>query len=409
MATHVPAWRRLGLKLKNEHGKPTPKQNSAKEEKQLSEAVEPDTSVPERPAKRRRFAHKQETGVKRSDSSDQAESNDNGTQQSTQISEAATLPIAAAVSSTKRVKRKKSVTFTTDTKSEDGDSRITIDFPEGSPFPRVKADQLSNIEAPQIKQADVLDRKANKDSRDVTTQVKKRKEPRDGKKPRHDTPAGKEKGALALEYLSQHQSDRESWKFNKNRDIWILSKALDVQSIPITYCLALANYVAGLPAKAGARSRLVKECNDVFDQNRTEKDYQQGERDNFLELLTKPSSVSNSDVSEFLKNHSRPAILLWALGHEVPSSSQRLGPEKHMQQPSTIGSGKRVKKKKARVLRDIEFSSSESESEVEGEDIADKPGVANGRNSDTSSSDSETSSSSPTSSDESSSASDSSE
>lgn len=413
MAAHVPAWKRLGLKLKNERESPKTGQNSHRELMQQDEALEYEAAVADRPAKRRRFARNQETRVKQSGNSRYTNSDANEALPSAQTSNGANLSIAAAVSGQNSVKRKKSVSFTTDTKTDDGDSRITIDFPARSPALDVKESKLLDTEAHEVDQADILPHEADRDTNDSITRASNTNRSGARKKLKPGSVAAKDKGAQALEYLSQHRSNRELWKFNKNRDVWILSNALNVQSIPIEYCLALANYVAGLPEKAGARARLVRQCNDSFEHHRTEKDDQLGERETLLELLSDPNTVSDVVAGEFLKNHSRPAILLWALGREVPKSDQSTDPKEHSQPPLSMESSRKVKKrKKARVQRHIELSSSESESEGGDDDNADGWNTANGKDkieNDTSSSDSETSSSNSTSSVESTSASDSSE
>lgn len=59
----------------------------------------------------------------------------------------------------------------------------------------------------------------------------------------------------SLAYLGQYHTSRESWKFNKSKEIWLFKNALSVEHIPSSYNLALSTYLRGLRGDQ-AKSRL---------------------------------------------------------------------------------------------------------------------------------------------------------
>ncbi|RMZ86792.1 hypothetical protein DV736_g5981, partial [Chaetothyriales sp. CBS 134916] len=64
------------------------------------------------------------------------------------------------------------------------------------------------------------------------------------------------------DYLHQYYNEHSSWKFQKNREVWILKHALSTEDIPTKdYGLALAQYVYGLKSE-GARKRLTEEAEE---------------------------------------------------------------------------------------------------------------------------------------------------
>lgn len=349
MTTPTPAWKRLGLKLKYAKDEPdTPL--TAVSTKTNGHSLE----ASDRPAKRRRLAK-----------DDAAESHgQNGTHSSSsrvrepKQTEAANGSENLLTQSQQPRQRKKSVTFSDETKQDDGDSRITIDFPAGSPGSTPKRPKRAPEHSPEADSSETLisavkepKSTATNDQATPTKQAPKVKKGKNSKSSRSST---KDKSSLALDYLNLHRSDRDSWKFNKILDVWILNHALDSQAIPSSHAPALAGYVRGLPEKAGSRTRLVKECKEAISTSQLEADTIDTERNVWLGCVDsqKGSLEVAADLQVFLKAHSRPALLLWALNEVVAGQS-----------------GVLPAKKKSRTSAPIDISSSsESDSDSDSSD-----------------------------------------
>ncbi len=80
-----------------------------------------------------------------------------------------------------------------------------------------------------------------------------------------------QKSNAALDYLNNYRTARSTWKFNKNRETWILKHIFSESDISRDYDLALAEYIHGLQGPA-ARERLKTQCvgllkKEAFTQN----------------------------------------------------------------------------------------------------------------------------------------------
>lgn len=354
MATPTPAWKRLGLKLKY-----------AKDEPDRPSTVVPTkahdlgSELSERPAKRRRIAKNESPEPLRQ----------NGSYNSTsQIRESNETPAtngsgSLLTGSQQPRQRKKSVTFSEETKQDDGDSRITIDFPAGSPgsTPKkpTKASKHSLNSEPPEGLTSAEKNTSSAVANDQSTPTKKPSKVNSGKKSKTSKGSSKDKSSTALDYLNQHRLDRESWKFNKIIDVWILNHALENQAIPPTYVPALAGYVKGLPEKAGSRTRLVKECKEALATSQLNADSNDEDRSLFIKFLdSQTGSLQDAaSLESFLQSHSRPGLLLWALNETADGQSSR-------QEAGLV-----VRKKKSRTSAPIDISSSsESDSDSDSSD-----------------------------------------
>lgn len=109
------------------------------------------------------------------------------------------------------------------------------------------------------------------DSSDLATNVRKPKREKKERRPpdqptldiasRQPKSTGKSKDAL--DYLDQYQSSRSTWKFNKNREVWLLKHALSKSDIPSSYESALFEYLSGMKSE-NARARLIDQCHDCI-------------------------------------------------------------------------------------------------------------------------------------------------
>ena len=351
---HVPAWKKLGLKLKyakDEAPPPTPSANGMNGTRQ---AENQKSSIKEPPRKKRRF----------SDSDDTAHS----------------PPLPEANRSVKKSKEprklKKSVSFTTDTKTTDGDTaRAAIPSNVPIPLPYTNGTGTSATDdAPPSPPRKKVKRKS---------------------KSLQPTKASNSKPVAGLLYLAEFYQNKSAWKFNKNREVWILKHAFSESDIPPSYNFALACYLYNLQS-TGARKRLIDECQKVRDAEKTEEQrvVDEVERYDFIEnikiFLSDPTDFVKEAKVEWAQNQKRTDVIWWTLNalDSLPSSpstksiskddpiAKRSKPAEALEASitavghSTRGSTRR--KKKSRTMVDDVSSSSSSPSESESNDDGDE-------------------------------------
>lgn len=364
MTSHVPAWKRLGLKLKNVNEQPENAVDSP-EDRTLAGTKAHDTSLglSERPAKRQRLDELPK--INASSTSDHARAKSERYPPGQRDGRHSVETDDTPKSGKQTTRRRKSVTFTVDTKVEDGDSRVTIDFPAGSPGQTPKKARISEADTDSADATGSASPVAVGADEATLVRKKKKKKAKTGKKTQSNQRQSKDKSNPALEYLHQHRYHHDSWKFNKNREVWIVNRALNTETIPNTHVLALAGYVRGLPGSAGARARLVKECIEALADTGLEADSNDQGKIRTLSILE--SKSDEAEVQSFLEIHSRPAILLWALGESTGSGS------KSTASTATNGhtSSEAPRKRKSRTSAPIDVSSSsedESSDSTSGSD-----------------------------------------
>ncbi|KAF2654703.1 hypothetical protein K491DRAFT_600295 [Lophiostoma macrostomum CBS 122681] len=198
-------------------------------------------------------------------------------------------------SSPARADRRKSVTFTPDTKTSDGNSASNLfkkwvteqkgpaaefspaEVAQFAPPPKLHPANNASPSQPQSVEEAQQPSKAEKRTKKVkgqkllteTTQEKDLPEPTGSQS---HTPADppnqskKPKGKnreLYLDYLKQYHTDRANWKFSKIRQNDVLDNALDIFRIPEEYTDALIAYVRSLKS-AGALERLKERCDSAL-------------------------------------------------------------------------------------------------------------------------------------------------
>jgi hypothetical protein len=222
---HIPAWKRLGLKLKNAKDTKDVINSAHQISRSTLKRASPNTqltttvksSITEPQAKRRRTEFDADTFT---------ESNVKLTRR------------ADAFSKNRNPMLKKKVSFTAETKLEDGGKELITDWEQDSyAYYEQKAAENDAKEAQEKSTDSVLS------SRKQFGTSRKSKD--------------------ALDYLNLYYSSRSSWKFNKNREVWILRHILSPDAIPTSFNNALASYVHGLGSRQ-ARSRLVGQCQEAL-------------------------------------------------------------------------------------------------------------------------------------------------
>lgn len=344
----VPAWKRLGLKLKyaNENIDASVHHHDTKTNGVHNGAVREDGQPGqlEPPKKKRKTEDMTES---------EPVSATRRTNGSSQIS-----PPREIAGTLKAKKLKKKVSFSNDTKALD----------ETSPEDPDRTDESPAQEKPK----------------------KKTKTKTDSQKLQNNG-----KPHAALEYLIQYHEDRRSWKFNKNRETWILKHVLSESDIPRDYDLALGRYISGLQS-VGARDRLRKECLEHM--NSEKNDSSEGgevhrkvaaERDEkfrqrFWEFVQQSDGqspeegeISEKELKVWLSNQTRSHILRWSL--DGPDSTKTQPPQKKKKNRTAVveydsSSSSSSSSEDDSESTDSTTSDSESESEDAGSDATSSSG-----------------------------------
>lgn len=213
-----------------------------------------------------------------------------------------------------------------------------------------------------------------------------------------------QKSNRALDYLDQYHSDLSSWKYNKNRETWILKHVFSEVDIPRNHNLGLAEYVHGLQG-TGARERLKTQCTELLRKAQTNKSE---DEDNNGDLtrdemyvqrlksdLNKPANseaASQKDDAEdekytaWIQHRPRPTLIWWALGLQNLSNSAEL---KSSTNSRNVNGVERMPKKPKNRTTLVAYdssssssSSSSSDSESEGESEGEENGTVSSGGSD---------------------------
>ncbi|KAG9241886.1 hypothetical protein BJ878DRAFT_518437 [Calycina marina] len=231
VARHIPAWQRLGLKLKaaqNVEEPCTEIESPKRKHSELSEDI-----LASKKAKKAKIAEPKAPFHE--------------------------LP------NTPQLTRKKSVNFTPDTKTEDGDSVKQLfkswvceqkehhpDFKFGA-TPAFETPEPAKVQETIDTTLDEKERRVKRVEVPKAAKVKKNK-PKKAKVGKPVTQTRKPNPAPFLAYLTTYHEDRENWKFNKAHQNHLLKNIFDLQVIPSTYAHQLYAYVRGL--LGGVRTRL---------------------------------------------------------------------------------------------------------------------------------------------------------
>ena len=246
----IPAWKRLGLKLKSEGDAPSP----------VAAAAPTEYVAAEQPKRKRAAKEVESTPIKKSKKSVK---NAGSTISST--------PTAVPDG---MLGRRKSVAFTPETKTEDGDSIKQLfnswvaEQKKLDPLFASKNDQPS-LQTPA---PTTVEEKIDTTLPEPERRVKRVK----STKPDDKTKAKKSKSKVvkskpidpALTYLTQFHSDKANWKFNKINQIAVLKNAFDTDLIPTEYKQPLYEYIAGL--KGVARVHLRDRALEIRDKDAEE-------------------------------------------------------------------------------------------------------------------------------------------
>jgi uncharacterized membrane protein YgcG len=239
---NIPAWKRLGLKLKSAQRVPDPLP--------VPVAIPSFAGEPEIDTRKRKAIDQLSPHVKKVK-----------TPAKIRRSSRDTTPIQSPTLS--GLKRSKSVTFTPETKREDGDSIKEL---YNGWIARNRADDQASVESHYIQAFEASESLGGGEAFDtavdqIIEQVEGAKKPKKEKRAKKTKSTGNDKIVKptkqlnpALSYLKQFHDSKSTWKFNKIHQIHLLKNAFNVEKIPSEYIELLYGYVAGL--KGGARTQL---------------------------------------------------------------------------------------------------------------------------------------------------------
>ncbi|MCJ1244574.1 hypothetical protein MMC30_001772 [Trapelia coarctata] len=273
---HIPAWKKIGLKLKFANATPdlplshddaNGSQNglSAKKRK-VSLSAEVDDSataiVPQAKKPKKRLKTTQ---------SSQTASFTGSPHGSTLTSTLASVELASSEAlledrtrvstSSPTLKTRKSVSFTPETKTLDGDSTKQLYTAwlahQGDNFdPTTAAQALRHVSPPKISPSALPGTATSPKAAEV-------KKPKLSKKERSKSSADASTLTpitATLQYLQSYHTSRPTWKFNKSKQNQVLKYAFDTVKIPPSYDPALNAYMTGLDKTSNARKRLREEA-----------------------------------------------------------------------------------------------------------------------------------------------------
>lgn len=423
----LPAWKRLGLKLKfaQELPQQTPEQPITKD------------LVREESPKRKRNedAQRDATPIKKP--------------KTFEPSPITSTPSKPSGPHTPLLRRQKSVTFTPETKTEDGDSikqlfnawvaeqnaddQAFADFCAAPAQPalqipdpprvsdevladitdekekRVKRVKAAKTEQTERKKETVkIDREKKEDKKERKEEGKKEKtKDRIKAKAERNPQEVPRRLSPSLAYLRQYHEDRGSWKFNKNHQTYLLKHAFNTDIIPIDYSELLYVYIIGL--QGGVRKRVrdealavkVKDLESGAEESATKMDdalrMQREYEASMAEYIAQVSAVesakrvgheervflgvSNEAMKPRAGRRMRAERIIVELasspeiaGPSVPRGSLRGNPEQ--QTRTNDGAPQKQKRKRKSRTAVVDDSSSSSESDTSSDESSDEEEAA---------------------------------
>jgi hypothetical protein len=323
MSHHVPAWKKIGLKLKY-----------AKETADDAPIVSATTET-------NGDSH---AGAKRSRDEDAEQENpskrnkQHATRELRLESPAPRSILSGSQSPTKTPAFKKAVSFSAETKAEDGETGqnyfkawaagnqphtppkpsteiVVPETPESAEKPTTdspadnKAKSKASKREKKAEQAaahqDVEGMPSLQERRESKAAKKAAKQERKAAETQAQQPASPAASASAsstttatappsayVDFLHQFHHDRPNWKFNKSKENHLLKNVWSMYRVPAQYTEALVAYVAGLQG-AGARTRLVEGADEVL-RDVAEKGGRKFDFNGFEEPATRREAYSNA-------------------------------------------------------------------------------------------------------------------
>ena len=373
LVPRTPAWKKLGLQLKSARDRPNgeelhhvrPASSGTGQKRKRSSGAEVeshDSPVKVGTLKRSSGAEVESQGSRVEAGTLKKMRRLALSQSPVTVSHPPTVPTSNGVLKPNRGRGKaKSVSFTADTKSQDGDSaRRLFDAwleEEQADDPSFRPEKVS--EALTVKDASPA-KFPSKTIDGHITKPKPKKKKKEKKKKATPTQKGPEPADPschpALTYLLQYSQERSKWKFNKAKQSYILKHLLNLDRIPSEHERALCSYVTGLQVAAvRARVRRSMECvkaEELFGDSedssadeamkRARQDFEKalaafvdGLRKRGADVLDDSSYSelypTDEDLGQKVKRRKRAEAILWAL-----SQSEDYGVDFALGNPATL-------------------------------------------------------------------------
>lgn len=335
---HIPAWKKLGLKLKyaNEEFSPaaipigTSSTNIDEKKRKLPLEIPIDTPIAKKPKKSRTKSKTfDKDGTTNPASSPQ--------------------PLESSCSSPITPKRI-SVSFTPATKTHDGEGvkeyikRWSASHPERAESWKAREagyfQSESGVEAGSDEGSAVQSKKKKKKKKSKSTTLPLNPASA-GKTPKLATsePIGTQPApSKALQYLEHHQSSPSTWKFSKSRQNGLFRSLFSLIEIPSFYDSALLAYMKGLSRTAAATVRVRKMAWDVRKGDEEWNKTKEGQQDRYTQAVEKMRAglrkgnledldmeeggpeeveVKRKEWEEKLKKRRRAEVILFAVGDQA--------------------------------------------------------------------------------------------
>ncbi|KAK7539181.1 hypothetical protein IWX49DRAFT_579086 [Phyllosticta citricarpa] len=318
----VPAWKRLGLKLKyakdeaqspvstpdnasaskkrswptEDHeegtadhlkkdvtqnkGKSEDKKNKKRKTSQDAAATSDEPATTDKPSKK----DKKEKKSEKSKSKEQSSWTSKSKPKPSIVDIAVSTPI-------KTLKRKKSVSFTPDTKTKDGDQHLVKAWTSSL---QQESSSVPSSESAEPATSAVED--ADKPSKADLKKAKKEAK----RKAKNDAATSTSTAASKapadappfLTYLQLYHADRANWKFNKVKQGALFDNLFKIQRLPASYDGALRAYLEGLKGDA-VRQRLLEQAREILEKTKDERP-----KDANADADSDASSASSSSLSD---------------------------------------------------------------------------------------------------------------
>jgi hypothetical protein len=324
MSQHVPAWKKIGLKLKyaKETADDTPTISTTTETNGDSHA-----------------------GAKRSRDEDVEQENPSKRNKTRELRLESPAPrsiLSGSQSPTKTPASKKAVSFSAETKAEDGETgqnyfkawaagnqphtppkpsteilvpetpesaeKPTTDSPAGTKAKTKASKREKKAEQAASQPQDVEGMPSLQERRESKAAKKAAKQERKAVEAQSQLPATSSPAAVSststavpataappsayVDFLHQFHHDRPNWKFNKSKENHLLKNVWSMYRVPAPYTEALVAYVAGLQG-AGARTRLVEGADEVL-RDVAEKGGRKFDFNGFEEPATRREAYTNA-------------------------------------------------------------------------------------------------------------------
>lgn len=353
----VPAWKKLGLRLKYAKDVPLDDGQTQNEIEGLNGEGEKEKENKQGEGKKRRFDEEEEEE-----------------------------------GSTSKSKKKKRVSFTADTKALDGEGEDTDQEPGEVPASGEDGEKKKDggVSGQQSIEEDGDDERSG-------SEVKEKKKKKKEKGQKKDTTISMDSSPSTphihetpiLSYLNLYYKNRPAWKFQKNRETHLFKHILSLEQVPAQYNAALLAYLQGLKSE-GAKQRLCQTSEEVVKAEIEEKTPENGDTaaeekeegnspdatdyqkavDAFRSWLLDPkedfdnSSVSeqfDDDIRKKLEKRQRAELMYFAVQGKLFSVEKPKPAEKEAR-PKKLTPGQKKRKNRTAIIEISSSSESESSS-----------------------------------------------